>query len=116
MNQFSLNVVSWFSASHYLSNYHGKCENLHGHNYKLIVSVKGKVKEDGMVVDYKEIKKIVQEKIIEKIDHTNLNDLIENPSSENLCIWIWENLKDEIPLSKITLFETENYFCEYEGK
>ena len=113
---FKLNTVFHFAASHYLTSYHGKCEKLHGHNYKLIITIKGAVKADGMVMDYKEIKKTVKEKVIKKLDHSNLNDRFENPSSENVSIWIWDELKDLLPLSKVTLFETENYFCEYEGE
>ena len=115
MNKFCLNTTFHFAASHYLTNYHGKCENLHGHNYKLIVTIEGEMKSDGMVMDYKEIKRLVKEKAINKLDHSNLNDLLDNPSSEHLSIWIWDRLKDFLPLKKITIFETENYFCEYEG-
>lgn len=115
MPKFKLNVVLNFSASHFLTQYHGKCENLHGHNYKLIVTTEGKLKKDGMVMDFKKIKEIVNEKVISILDHTHLNDIIKNPSSENICIWIWNKLKKDLPLNKITLFETENNYCEYNG-
>ncbi len=116
MPQASLSKVFHFSASHFLTKYHGKCEKLHGHNYKLIVTIKGKIEKDDMVIDFKEIKKIVTEKVIRKLDHTHLNDLLENPSIETLCIWIWKNLAPDLPLKKITLFETENSYCEYYGE
>ena len=111
-----LSTIFNFSASHFLTKYHGKCENLHGHNYKLIVTVEGKVGKDGMVIDYKEIKKTVNDLVIDKIDHTHLNDLMDNPSSEHLVLWIWKALKDELPLKNIRLYETENYYCDYDGK
>jgi len=111
-----LSCVFRFAAAHYLTKYHGGCESLHGHNYKLIVTIEGPVKDDGMVLDYKILKKKVKEKVISKVDHTNLNDLLENPSSENIVIWIWEKLESELPLKKIRLYETEDYFCEYYGK
>ncbi|NIA01942.1 MAG: 6-carboxytetrahydropterin synthase QueD [Nitrospirae bacterium] len=114
--KFKLNVKFDFAASHFLTKYHGKCENLHGHNYKLIVTIEDIVKDDGMVIDYKEIKKTVNENVIDLVDHKHLNDIIENPSSENILIWMWEKLKEKLPLIKLTLYETENYFCEYEGK
>lgn len=114
--ELKLNAKFDFAASHFLPKYHGKCENLHGHNYKLIVTIKGNVKDNGLVIDYKEIKKIVNENVIDHIDHKHLNDIIENPSSENITVWIWEKLKEKLPLTKLTLYETENYFCEYEGK
>ena len=60
-NKFRLNVKFDFAASHFLTKYHGKCEELHGHNYKLIVTVEGPVKDDGMVIDFKIIKKIVRQ-------------------------------------------------------
>ena len=106
-----------FAASHFLTKYHGKCENLHGHNYKVIVSIEGPVKEDGMVKDFKEIKETVNTKVIDRIDHTHLNDLLENPSAENLAVWIWDEIAPGLPmLKKITIYETDDYFCKYEGK
>lgn len=111
-----LSVNFGFAASHFLTNYHGKCENLHGHNYKLVVTVEGEIGTDGMVIDFIEIKKIVNTEVVDKLDHKHLNDIVENPSSENIVIWIWEQLKNKLPLKKIALYETENYCCEYEGK
>ncbi|MBI2634693.1 6-carboxytetrahydropterin synthase QueD [Candidatus Peregrinibacteria bacterium] len=111
-----LSVTFRFAASHFLTKYHGKCENLHGHNYKLIITISGPVREDGMVIDFKIIKDKVKQHILEKLDHTHLNNLIDNPSAENLSVWIWDNLKNELPLKKIEVFETEDYNCSYEGK
>lgn len=105
-----------FAASHFLTKYHGKCENLHGHNYKIIVTIEGPVKEDGMVIDFKLIKQKVNEKVIDRLDHTHLNDMLENPSAENLAIWIWEEIKNDLPLKKIAVYETDDYCCEYYGK
>lgn len=105
-----------FAASHFLTQYHGKCEHMHGHNYKLIVTIEGEIKSNGMILDFKKIKEIVEEKILEKLDHTHLNDLIENPSAENIVVWIWNALKDSLPLKRLTLYETDDYFCQYEGK
>ena len=116
MPKLDLNVVFTFAASHFLTKYHGKCENLHGHNYKLVVKVSGGIKDDGMVIDYKEVKKIVKKHVISEIDHKHLNELVDNPSSENITVWIWERLKKHLPLKKITLYETEKYFCEYQGE
>lgn len=117
MARIKLNCILNFSSAHFLTKYHGRCENLHGHNYKVIITVKGKVKKDGMVMDYKEIRKIAKEKAIDELDHASLNDVLENPSSENLAIFIWNKLKKDLPLlKKVTVFENENYSCEYEGK
>lgn len=65
-------------------------------------------------MDFKKIKEIVNEKVIEKLDHTHLNNIIENPSAENIAIWIWAHLKKYLPLKKITVYETDDYYCEME--
>ncbi len=116
MPNLSLSTAFHFAASHFLTKYHGKCENLHGHNYKIVVSIHGPIKEDGMVIDFKIIKDIVNERVIDKLDHTHLNDTIDNPSAENLAIWIWDKIKDDLPLAKIAVYETENYYAEYSGE
>ena len=85
-----------FAAAHFLTKYHGKCERLHGHNYILRISVKGPVAENGMVIDFVLLKKLVKEKIIDRIDHRNINDILENPTAERLVQWIWKELS---PLS-----------------
>ena len=117
MPKMKLNCVLEFAAAHFLTKYHGKCENLHGHNYIVVVTLEGEVGEDGMVQDYKEIKKIVKNNVIDKLDHTSLNDVMENPSSENLAVYIWDGIKADLPLlTKVTVYETADYYCEYEGK
>ncbi|MBT4917646.1 6-carboxytetrahydropterin synthase QueD [Candidatus Peregrinibacteria bacterium] len=117
MPELTLHVKFDFAASHFLTDYNGKCEHLHGHNYKLVITVKGEKKNDGLVQDYTEIKKIVREHIIEKLDHKHLNNVVDNPSSEHLAIFIWEELKTHLPLlKKVALYETEQQFCEYEGE
>lgn len=83
-----------FDAAHFLSNYYGKCERLHGHTYKLHITLEGKVQENGMVIDFVIFKRIVNKHILEKLDHHLLNDLIENPSAERVVIWIWQQLQD----------------------
>lgn len=116
MPLLSVSYTFSFAASHFLTKYHGKCENLHGHNYKLIVTIKGPLQDDGMVRDFKLIKKIVEEKIITPLDHTHLNDRFENPSAENVALWIWDQLKDDLPLAKIRLYETDTSYVQYKGE
>lgn len=96
-----------FDAAHFLPNYHGKCEKLHGHTYKLRITIEGQPNEEGMILDFVEMKKIVQEKVINKLDHENLNEIIKNPSAENIAIWIWRQLKNELNLFEIQVWETE---------
>lgn len=107
----------------------GKCSNpnWHGHNYTLFITVAGEVNpETGFVINLKDLSKAIQEKIIEKIDHKNINLEVEfmkgkMASTEVLTIAIWEQLDDEIKrlgarLYSVKLFETENNFAEYLGE
>lgn len=83
-----------FDSAHYLTNYYGKCERLHGHTYKLEVTLEGEVQHNGLVIDFVLFKRIVEKYIIHKLDHQLLNDFFENPSSEQIVLWIWDQLKD----------------------
>ncbi len=105
----------------------GKCanEHFHGHNYDLIVSVKGPIDpETGYVLDMKYLKDIVREEVEEPFDHKNLNlDTPEfkdlNPTAENIAVVIWNKLRNRIEAKyelKITLYETQRNFVEYDGK
>lgn len=106
----------------------GKCANpnWHGHNYILLVTVKGEIKPElGYVVDLKTLSKVIREIIIDRVDHKNLNlevDFLEGKvaSTENIAMAIWEELKIpiqalEVDLHSIRLEETENNFVEYFG-
>jgi len=83
-----------FDSAHYLTDYYGKCEQMHGHTYWLKVTVEGKVQENGMVIDFALLKQIVKNRILNKLDHKMLNDIIPNPSAERIAIWIWNKLVD----------------------
>jgi len=83
-----------FDSAHFLPNYYGKCEQMHGHTYRLRVTVDGKVGENGLVIDFVILKKIVKEKVLERLDHKVINDIIEVASCENTAIWIWDQLVD----------------------
>ena len=104
----------------------GKCNNpnYHGHNYQLIVSVKGTIDpETGYVIDMKDLKALIKEHVEDVFDHRNLNldteDFKElNPTAENIAVVIWNklrpHLKSELEL-KVVLYETERNFVEFEG-
>ena len=107
----------------------GKCanQNWHGHNFELFVTVKGEVNEDtGFVVNLKDLASVIQNKVIEKLDHKNLNldvDFMRGKmaSTEVLAIAIWEELESDInqlgaTLHLVKVQETENNFVECFGK
>ncbi|MDB2363909.1 6-carboxytetrahydropterin synthase [Flavobacteriales bacterium] len=106
----------------------GKCSNphWHGHNYELFVTVKGEVNpETGFVINLKDLSHLLQNKIIDKIDHRNINievDFMKGiiSSTENLAIAIWNEIEADIKtleaeLESIKIYETENNFVEYRG-
>ena len=104
----------------------GKCYKLHGHNYELFVTVTGAVsKISGFVIDIKDLKQIIHNKVISKLDHNYINDVdfMQNKiaTTENLCLSIWAELEEPIrqlggQLYKIKIMETENNYFEYLGK
>lgn len=81
-----------FDAAHFVPDYYGKCERMHGHTYKLQVTVEGDVGKNGMTIDFVILKKMVKEKVLDKLDHQVLNDIIEVATAENVVIWIWNQL------------------------
>ena len=107
----------------------GKCSNpnWHGHNYHLFVSVKGDINKDtGFLVNLKDLSRIINDYVIEHVDHKNINLEVEFmkgklASTENLAIAIWDQLEEPVSdlgaqLHKIKLFESENNFVEYYGE
>ena len=95
-----------------------KCSNLHGHSFKARVCVQGPVNELGWVMDFADLKKKCGQ-CIEKLDHAYLNEIpgLENPTSENIAIWIWENIEKKLHgLLSVEVQETCNSGCIYEGK
>lgn len=107
-----------FDSAHFLTKYHGKCERLHGHTYRLRVTVEGSVQDDGMVMDFKELKTLVKAKVIDRYDHQNLNDFFDNPSAENVVMQIWKDLDADLPvkLYELILWETPDSFVTYRGE
>lgn len=121
---FEVRVEDDFAAAHFLKDYHGKCENLHGHNYKVFVHVEGNsLDEGGMLIDFSVLKRELKS-VLSCLDHTNLNDIQffeQNPSAERIARYIYlklvENLKEKNmdfslsssngKISKVDVFETE---------
>ena len=94
-----------FDASHFLPDYEGKCERVHGHTYRLKVVIEGEPKDDGMVMDFNELKDAVNDAVMERLDHSNLNEIFENPTAENIAEWIFKELEKKIPVSSVKLYE-----------
>jgi 6-pyruvoyltetrahydropterin/6-carboxytetrahydropterin synthase len=119
-----LNVAEWSEQEN--KDFFGLCNNAnyHGHNYDLIVSVTGEIDPiSGYLIDMKWLGGVIKNEIEKRFDHKNLNlDCSEfktvNPSCENIAIVIWNIIKEHLPLNlklKITLYETERNFVEYNG-
>lgn len=105
----------------------GKCANpnYHGHNYELIISVKGMIHPDtGFVMDMKVLKTLIRDEIEEQFDHKNLNVEVPefkslNPTAENISVVIWQKLRSKIPDDldlTVTLYETPRNYVTYSGE
>ena len=122
----SVTKIFMFEASHHLPHYEGACHNLHGHSYKLEVTVTGNIQVDssnpkcGMIIDFKDLKEIVKETVIDKYDHSYLNDFFPNPTAEIMVLDIAREInkalleKDlDIQLESCKLWETTTSYAEY---
>jgi 6-pyruvoyltetrahydropterin/6-carboxytetrahydropterin synthase len=108
--------VFHFDAGHYILDDKGSpCEEPHGHTYKLEVVVEGPVRKDGMVIDFREIKEVVNKRVMKKLDHKNLNDIFKNPTAENIARWIFDELKKELNVVSVKLWEGEGKWAETEA-
>lgn len=108
-------------AAHYLPYHQGLCRNMHGHTYQLDVSVTGGIvngtdPDAGMIIDFGDLKRIVNARIVEHYDHGMLNDYFENPTAELMAQEIWKRLVNEMPqgvfLESIRLWETDTACVE----
>ena len=115
---YRLRIESHFDAAHKLVGYKGKCSNVHGHRWKVEVFVAGKKLDNlGILVDFEVIKKRLQ-KIVEKLDHSFLNDFEEigNPTSENVSRYIFKRMNDlsaSVKLERVRVWESPEAWCEY---
>ncbi len=107
-----------FHYAHFLPEHKGKCKFLHGHTGVLEVEVGpwGKVKSDyeGMVIDFGDLKEIVQEKVLQKLDHAYLNEFLSLPTAENIAKWVWSELEREFGqgLVRVRVYETPTSYAE----
>lgn len=129
---YEVRVEADFAAAHFLRDYNGKCENLHGHNYKVYAHVRGKeLNEGGMLLDFSKLKTALRS-VCKELDHTNLNDMQifdQNPSAERIAFYIYSSIieqmnKEGLDLSyqkdknspvlyAIDVFETETSRARY---
>jgi 6-pyruvoyltetrahydropterin/6-carboxytetrahydropterin synthase len=108
---FDIFVRSHFSAGHHLRNYPGNCEHPHGHNWKIEVTIRAtELDELGMAIDFRVAKDAVK-KVIDTLDHRDLNEHPDfkdkNPSSENIAIYIFENLKKGLSTDRYVPYSVE---------
>ncbi|PYZ98172.1 6-carboxytetrahydropterin synthase QueD [Alteribacter lacisalsi] len=112
-----------FDAAHHLHCYEGKCKNLHGHTYKLVMTISGYVDEVGISVDFGDVKRIYEYTIKERLDHRYLNEVLPkmNTTAENMIVWIWEELDTSLEkeglkskgqrLEELVLYETPTSYA-----
>lgn len=124
---FEVAVEESFAAGHALRNYKGKCENVHGHNYRVRVTLAGEQLDSaGLLYDFVELKRGISE-VIRAIDHKFLNDLAPfdqvNPSAENLARYFYEEISKQLSASangarvkEVTIYETDTTAATYRPK
>jgi 6-pyruvoyltetrahydropterin/6-carboxytetrahydropterin synthase len=110
-----------FDSAHFLPNVPDghKCKEMHGHTYRLKVFIQGELDPIlGWIMDFKELKDALLP-VIDQLDHKLINNIkgLENPTAENITVWIWEQIRPSLPLlSRIELYETPTTGVIYEGK
>jgi 6-pyruvoyltetrahydropterin/6-carboxytetrahydropterin synthase len=119
---YELMIETKFSGAHQLRGYKGKCENLHGHNWKVQVHVSAEILNDiDVAIDFHDLKRYTEE-VVEQLDHGFLNEVFPfteiNPSSENIAKWIFDSLKkkignDNVEVSAVTVWESDTASATY---
>jgi 6-pyruvoyltetrahydropterin/6-carboxytetrahydropterin synthase len=105
-----------FEAAHQLPWHEGACRNLHGHSYRLEVTVEGPIGDQGLVIDFADVKAVVGREVIDRYDHRYLNDLLDNPTAELIAAEIWKSLETAgLGVSRLRLWETDSCSVEITG-
>jgi 6-pyruvoyltetrahydropterin/6-carboxytetrahydropterin synthase len=117
---YSVRVEAEFAAAHSLTHYRGKCERLHGHNYRVLAYARGEsLGEGGMLLDFGELKGALRS-VLEALDHSNLNELPEfagDPSAERIAELVFRRLALRLPaapLQAVEVYETRTSMARYE--
>jgi 6-pyruvoyltetrahydropterin/6-carboxytetrahydropterin synthase len=113
-----LRVEFQFNAAHRLPFYDGPCFHTHGHNYKLLVFVEGPVDpKTGLSIDFVKVKQLVRTHVLDGIDHNDLNLVLDNPTAENVVVWMWGQLHPHLDgLKEMQLYETDDAAVIYRGE
>jgi 6-pyruvoyltetrahydropterin/6-carboxytetrahydropterin synthase len=121
---YELTVTTQFAAAHQLREFRGSCEKLHGHNWKVEVTLAGEELSDaGLLMDFREVREAT-DRILEELDHSFLNELPhfrdQNPSSENIAAYIFEKLtgalnNNQIKVTRVTAWESDSARASYLG-
>lgn len=102
-----------FEAAHQLPWHAGKCKRLHGHHYRVEVTVEGPVGENGVVIDFDDVKSVVRAEIVDRYDHQFLNDFLDNPTAELLAHDVWKRLSGAgLHVVRLRLWETPDSSVE----
>jgi 6-pyruvoyltetrahydropterin/6-carboxytetrahydropterin synthase len=119
---YELMIETKFAAAHQLRNYGGRCERLHGHNWKVVVYVVAEnLNEIGLAMDFKELKDHTNE-LLSSVEHAFLNEVFPfteiNPSSENIAKWIYDSLSkkvntENVQVSQVTVWESDTACATY---
>jgi len=119
---YTLHISSEFSAAHSVRGYEGRCARVHGHNYKITAEIKASTLDHlGFVIDYYDVKTVLQ-KIIEQLDHYDINNIqpfdVINPTAENIAAWFYKNLSkqlnnEQVSVTAVILSETEDFSVRY---
>lgn len=117
---YSVRIESGFAAAHRLTHYNGKCERLHGHNYKVRIWARGEtLGSGGMLVDFGKLKSVLAG-VLAVMDHSDLNDIPEflgDPSAERIATYIFARMKEVepgLPISAVEVFESDSSMARYE--
>jgi len=122
---YEVTVEDTFAAGHYLRNYKGKCENPHGHNYKVRVTLRGaELDKAGLLLDFKDLKEVMKH-VIDRLDHQMLNDIepfkVLNPSAENIAKYFYDEARGRlqvvtsgrVDVKDVTIWETDTTTARY---
>ena len=116
---YKIAVAKHFDAAHHIIGYQGDCSRQHGHRFSVQVTIEGKeLDSKGMLTDFKLVKDILEEKVLDKFDHYDLNEIPPfnegyNPTAENIAKYIYGKLKGIIGLSTVRVYESPEAYAEY---